>query len=666
MRRSTLWPYVLVVTATGAAAFAVVLTILAGDEGAAWWEVVAMLVTVGACVAIGLLIAVRRRGHPIGFLLLANGVLIASGGLAESYAQYAVLEQPGALPGGEWAVLWAQSNWPLLYGVLLAIIVVFPDGRLPSPQSRLTGAVVGAGVAALLATSFFDPERFEAPYEEVDRPLPALPEALAVLWPIAFLMIVVGMVSAVRAVRRRFREATGIERLQLRWLTYTAVLLPVTLLVCIAGSVLVGGVEEDAAFTALFVLMLGAIPSSIGLAVLRYRLYDIDRIINRTLVYGVLTALLAVAYAATTLVLGTALGSGSAWTTAGATLAAAGTFLPLRTRVQDAVDRRFARARYDARRRIAAFLEDLRAGRAAPEAVDSVLREVLEDPQFEVRFWLPESQVYVDARGTPVDDGSEDERERTPIERAGAPLGVVLHSPPDVERPGLLEEAVEAAGLAIEIARLRVELRRQLQEVKASRARIVSAGYEERRRIERDLHDGAQQRLVSIGLQLRHAQHELGASASGAGPTLDSAVEEIGQALQELRELAHGVRPVHLDDGLAPALRELADRVPVEVEVTVRLERCPPDIEVAAYFVASEALANAVKHARASKVSLGAEREDGNLIVTVSDDGVGGASPAQGSGLAGLADRVEAQGGSLRVASPPGQGTTVTAELPCG
>ena len=147
--------------------------------------------------------------------------------------------------------------------------------------------------------------------------------------------------------------------------------------------------------------MLGAIPASIGVAVLRYRLYDIDRVINRTLVYGVLTVLLAAAYGATALLLGTALGSGSAWATAGATLLVAVAFRPLRAAVQDAVDRRFSRARYDARRRIAGFLEDLRAGRAAPEAIEPVLREVLSDPRLELRFFLPETELYVDARGQP-------------------------------------------------------------------------------------------------------------------------------------------------------------------------------------------------------------------------------------------------------------------------
>ena len=666
MRRSSALPWVLAAAAAALGAVATVLNALADSNGDPWWQHVLGLAAVLASTAIGLLIAVRRDGHPIGWLLLFNAVLLASTGAAPAYAQYALLEEPGALPGPEWAVLWSQSAWPLLFAVIVAIAFVFPDGRLPSrsPRWRRVAIVAGAAYAALLLVSFFDPEPFEAPYQDVDRPLPALPGAMAVLWPLAFLGVIASLVAAVHAVRLRFRAAAGVERLQLKWLMYSLVLVPTTLLVCLAGA-LAGGVEESDAFNALFFLMVGAIPSSIGVAVLRYRLYDIERLINRTLVYGGLTLLLAVAYVVTTLVLGTALGSGSAWTTAGATLAAAAAFRPLRARLQDTVDRRFSRARYDALRRISDFLEDLRSGRAPPEAVEPVLRDVLSDTSLELRFFLPESEEYVNARGQSVRDSPEDARERTPVERAGQPLGMVLHGPVDEERSALLATVVEAAGLAIEIARLRVELRRQLEQVEQSRARIVAAGYEERRRIERDLHDGAQQRLVSIGLQLRHVQHELGPVADDGGRQLDGVVGEVAAAIAELRELAQGVRPAQLDQGLSPALRELAGRAPVRVEVRATGERFPDELEAAAYFIASEGLTNAIKHSGAARITLTAERANGALVVAVADDGSGGAAAGGGSGLRGLADRVAAHGGTLEIESEPGVGTKLRAELPC-
>ena len=267
----------------------------------------------------------------------------------------------------------------------------------------------------------------------------------------------------------------------------------------------------------------------------------------------------------------------------------------------------------------------------------------------------------------PVTEVIDDPRVRTPIERAGVPVALVLHRGTGPQRPDPLTTLVEAGGLAIEIARLRVELRRQLAEVEASRARIVAAADAERRRIERDLHDGAQQRLVSIGLALRHAQHELGADVSGpAGETLDHAVAELGLAIAELRELAHGLPPSQLDAGLAPALRELAAGAPLPVEVQTTEERFASGVEAAAYFIACEGLTNAIKHARAHSVMLSAQRRNGSLVVTISDDGVGGARAGEGSGLRGLHDRVAAHGGRLQVDSAPAAGTTLTAELPCG
>jgi len=340
-------------------------------------------------------------------------------------------------------------------------------------------------------------------------------------------------------------------------------------------------------------------------------------------------------------------------------------FRPLRARVQDAVDCRFNSARYHALHRVASFLDDVRSGRAAPEDVQRVLREVLGDAGLELRFVLPEGGRHVDVRGAPAVDAEGDARERTPIERAGVPLGVVLHAPAAPDRPGLLRRVVEAAGLAIEIVRLRVELRHQLDEVAASRARIVATGDAERRRIERDLHDGAQQRLVSIGLALRHAQHELGPDP-GPRETLDGALAEITIAIRELRELARGLRPAQLDAGLGPALQELAGRVALPVEVNATAERFPEVVETAAYFIACEGLTNATKHAHASTVTLSAQRRNGSLVVCVADDGVGGAAPAEGSGLSGLMDRVGAHGGTLRIESERGSGTRLIAELPCG
>jgi signal transduction histidine kinase len=244
---------------------------------------------------------------------------------------------------------------------------------------------------------------------------------------------------------------------------------------------------------------------------------------------------------------------------------------------------------------------------------------------------------------------------------------MVLHRPTGPQRPDPLVTLVETGGLAIEIARLRVELRRQLAEVQSSRSRILAAANAERRRIERDLHDGAQQRLVSIGLRLRHAQHQLASrSPADADQTLDQAVAELALAIGELRELARGLPPAQLDAGLDPALRELAVRAPLPVEVHTTTERFSVGLEAAAYFVACEGLTNAIKHSNATEVTIRAQRTDGHLVISVTDDGVGGVEEKRGGGLHGLHDRVAAHGGSLHVESSPDTGTIMTAELPCG
>jgi signal transduction histidine kinase len=308
----------------------------------------------------------------------------------------------------------------------------------------------------------------------------------------------------------------------------------------------------------------------------------------------------------------------------------------------------------------------VREGRRAPEEIGHVLAESLRDPVSELLFWLPASETYANASGDLVAELPDDGRARTEIRREGARTAVLLHDPALLVRRTLLDEILAAAALSVEIARLRVEVRLQLAEVQASRQRIVEAGYEERRRLERDLHDGAQQRLVSLGLRVRRMQRTLPGEARILAPALNEIVGEVASAIADLRQIAAGVRPARLDDGLAAALRDLARTAPVPVVVEAPVGRVAASVEAAAYFVACEALTNAVKHASASQVSLSATRDNGTLRVSVTDDGVGGAITRRGTGLAGLRDRVAAHGGTLEIRSPRGGGTCVEVAIPCG
>jgi signal transduction histidine kinase len=463
----------------------------------------------------------------------------------------------------------------------------------------------------------------------------------------------------------RLRRSSGIERAQIKLLAWAACLIPAAVVAGFVEGIVSDG-HSDVATVIGFAAVVLAIPLAIGVAVMRYRLYDVDRLVNRTLVYVVLSLLLAGLYVAVSLSLGVALGAGSTVATAAATLAVTVVFGALRSHVQRVVDRRFSRDRYEGLRRVEEHLADLRAGRAAPEATGHALAQALGDPTLSLLLWIPDSELLVDAQGLVTHLTPDPGRAVTPVQRGTLQLGVVLHDPALSERPDLLDSVIDAAGLAIEIARLRAEVAHRLAEVEQSRARIVTAGYEERRRLERDLHDGAQQRLVSIGLALREVQGRLPDDDDGAGATLDLVVGELAAAIGELRELARGVRPAVLDEGLGPALRELASRSALPTEVSATVERFGRGIEAAAYFVASEALANSAKYARASRVEVTAARVNGSLVLTVRDDGVGGARASGRSGLAGIADRVAALGGAVRITSPEGEGTAITAELPCG
>jgi len=319
-----------------------------------------------------------------------------------------------------------------------------------------------------------------------------------------------------------------------------------------------------------------------------------------------------------------------------------------------------------ARAAVADLLVELQ--QTPPGGVRDALARLLGDPSLELSLWLPDRQTYVDGTGRPVElAAAGPDRAVTVLGPVEAPVAALVHDPVLLERRGLLAAAGAAARLALENERLQAELRAQLAELRASRARIVSAGDEERRRLERDLHDGAQQRLLSLGLALQLARAKLGPGADGTAELLGEADGELRAALDELRELARGIHPAVLtEQGLAPALRSLAERSPVAVKIdALPTERLPAATEAAAYFLVSEALANVAKYAHASRVHVSIAAANGNVDVDVDDDGVGGADPARGSGLRGLADRVQALDGELMLDSPPGRGTHLHAAIPC-
>ncbi|MFI7708845.1 sensor histidine kinase [Nonomuraea sp. NPDC049480] len=304
--------------------------------------------------------------------------------------------------------------------------------------------------------------------------------------------------------------------------------------------------------------------------------------------------------------------------------------------------------------------------RAEPADLRGPLARALRDPSLSLVYWLPKFGSWADQDGKPVELPT-DRTGVTPIEQDGKQVAALIHDPALIHEPELLEAVSAAAALALHTGRLQAELRANVEELRGSRARVIEAGQKERQRLERDLHDGAQQRLVALSLNLGMLETRLEGDAD-ARALLAQARDEVTTSLAELRDIARGLHPAVLTaHGLAVALESLAARAPVPIRLTVDLDgRLAEAAEVAAYYVVCESLANIGKHARASSATVDVTRVDDQLVVEVVDDGVGGADTESGSGLRGLADRVEAQGGRLRVWTPHGDGTRVRAEMPCG
>jgi signal transduction histidine kinase len=319
-----------------------------------------------------------------------------------------------------------------------------------------------------------------------------------------------------------------------------------------------------------------------------------------------------------------------------------------------------------ARSSVGDLFVELRADPAPADLRDALAR-ALRDPSLTLAYWLPDYASYADLEGRPVALPSpEGGRATTLIDRGGAHVAALLHDPALKDEPELLDAVTAAAGIALENGRLHAELRARLEELRGSRARIVDAGQRERQRLERNLHDGAQQRLIALSLELRVLEERLEADPD-ARTRLDQARREIATSLEELRDVACGLHPAVVSGhGLEVALEQLAARasVPVRLEVAVG-SRLPERLEVAAFYLVSESLANIGKHAKATAATVEVARNDGQVVIEIVDDGIGGADTELGSGLRGLADRVEALEGRLRIWSPKGGGTRLRAEIPC-
>lgn len=577
-------------------------------------------------VALGVLV-VRRRDNPVGAYLSLVGLAVALVVVRDTGARV-LAGDPDRAQSLAWLVaLTADLVWWVFAAVAL-LLLHFPTGRVPSRRWRWVPPSLLVATACTQLYAAVDTVPFAAPLEDLARPFAAPPFWVTVVAAVCFVSMLTLALSCGVSLVARYRRSTGLPRRQIRWLALGGLGVVAFPVLCLLEIALWGRPLWLSAVVGLLGLV--AVPVTAGIALLRPDAYDVDRALSDTVTYGVLTALLLTLYAGVSVGAGVTLGRESALVAALVTAAGAILLAPLRTRLQRHVDGMVYPLRRAAVEAIDRLEADVATGARPPEDLTEVLRAALRDPHLKVSA-------------------------------PGPAAGAIALSAPEVTSD-LLAHITRRATPLLQVIQLRAELAEALREAENSRARLVQTGYEERRRLERDLHDGAQQRLVSLGMALRLAQRHLADGTVDVDGLVETSVAELTVAVAELRQLAHGIRPSSLDDGLPAAVARLARNVPVTVDLRLEDTILPDDIATTAYFVISEALANAVKHAQASRIGLHLQRVDARVIVRVTDDGRGGALLSPESGMA---DRVAALGGSLRVASPPGRGTTVEAELPC-
>ncbi|GGK55336.1 histidine kinase [Streptomyces flaveus] len=609
---------------------------------------------------VGLYVLRVRPRHPEGWLFVATGVLHAVMFFGRQYGLY-----DGALAGASW-LGWA-GVWPLPLAIALAgwTLMAFPDGRLPSPWWRFAVVAMMTVAAVLAVVSALWPVEYDRMGLAAPHPL-AVPggEAADRVWEYAQYSYLLFQVLWTVAIVVRIRRARGDEVRQMRWLAFAVV----TAIVLLVVGLLAFGSPVPG------LLALPLIPVAAGFAILKFRLYDIDPVINKTLVVGAMLLLITAAYVAIVVGAGAVVPADERTLALVTTAVVAVAFEPLRRRAQRLADRLVYGHRatpYEALSRLSAHLEDppqdlldaIAATAAGAVGATEVVVWVGDEHHLMPRGQWPTATVEVGPAALAALD--EPRRLVRPVVHRGTVRGAVTVRKPAGESLSategrLLSDLVAQTGLVI-------VQQQQAREIQAAARRIVTAEDAARRRIERDLHDGAQQRLVTLGLELGALAKQAEADGAAMADRVKQARAQLLEATAELRELARGLHPMVLaQSGLEPALAALGDRSAIPVRLHVAgAGRLPRDVEATAYYVVSEALTNAARYSGAGVVVVDVAPVEDGLCVEVTDDGRGGARPGPGTGLQGLADRLAALGGDLQVDSPSGGGTRVRAVLPC-
>ena len=632
-----------------------------------------------AATGFGILLSCRRPRNPIGWLFLAAGLALGVTALGTSYALHALVADPGSLPAAR-AAAWASNCLGLIpLGVLCFLFLLFPTGRLPSARWRPAAWYVAAEfTVATGAFMVFATMSWSDPYKNTGNSSGGSP--LFLLLPLS---IFSALVISLAAVIVRFSGAVADERLQMKWFATGAACVVAALVPTFISNAGFWLVLQSLAFLVLF--------TAIAVAVLKYRLYDIDVVINKTLVYGLVAAFFTAVYVVVVVGLGTAIGSThNTFLTLAAAAVIAVAFNPVRQRAKRLADRLVYGQRATPYEVLSEFSERMAGTYALDDILPRMARVLSEGTGGRAEIWLRIGETLRSVATWPVADelatstyergvvhgelpDFPDAAKATPVLHQGELLGAITVAKPpgDPLRPAeekLIEDLASQAGLVLRNVGLNAELMARLDELRASRQRLVKAQDDAARRLERNIHDGAQQQLVALAVKIRLADALVGRDDERAHAMLADLQSDAGDALDNLRDLARGIYPPLLaDQGLAVALEAQARKSPVPVSVEAGgVGRWPQDIEAAVYFSCLEALQNIAKYAKARAASVHLGNGGGALTFEVVDDGAGfdPAATGYGTGLQGIADRLDALGGSLEVRSAPGRGTTIVGRIP--
>jgi signal transduction histidine kinase len=658
---------------------------LSGGTGNALAGTVAVAFLV-AFATVGALLGWKRPANPIGWLLSATGLsyAVASTGLL-------LLQFPRTR---SWAQ-WLGWTWFFGIGLVVFVLLVFPTGSLLSRRWRPVAWAASAAIAAWALGNAFAPTIISADSPPVRNPVGVAGPSGRIFYFLggvgAALIFATGLAAIVSLVFR-YRRAGSVEREQLKWLVYAGGLIVAALLAEIPVDKILGpGAAATNLQNATSSGAVALVPIAIGIAVFRYHLYDIDVVINKTLVYGSLAVFITGVYVAIVVGLGSLAQRGTRPSLAlsiVATAVVAVAFQPVREWVQRLANRLVYGQRAPPYEILADFAGRMAGAYAVEDLLPRMARILAEgtgaaradvwlrsgDTFHDGAVWPPGAAVHPPARATQADAPAYPADRILPVRYQGEVLGALSVS----KRPGealtptedrLLADLAAQVGLVLKNVGLREQLLARLEEIRASRQRLVAAQDAERRRIERNIHDGAQQQLVALAIKLSITESMIGTDTEGERELLAELCRDAAGAVEDLRDLARGVYPPLLaGEGLTAALEAQARKAPVPMSVTADgVRRYTQDVEAAVYFCVLEALQNVAKYAGASRAEVRLAASGHDLRFEVADDGAGfdPGSLGYGTGLQGMADRLHTHGGSLEVRSSPGAGTTISGRLPC-